>query len=98
MSERLGSLQIIEEASERITKYTMEMSTVPVPTQENNKQARVLKNMIPNPGWFNRGKTKFEDWWRKIRLFLKSNKIIKTDDRIMTILACLREGIAGIYT
>ena len=32
-----------------------------------------------------------------MRLFLKRNKIIETDDRIMTILAHLREGIASIY-
>jgi len=30
-------------------------------------------------------------------LFLKSNKIIATDDRITVILAHLRGGIAGIY-
>jgi len=32
-----------------------------------------------------------------MRLFLKSNRVIKTDDRIMAILAHLREGVAGIY-
>jgi len=40
---------------------------------------------------------KFEDWWRGIRLFLKSNRVMKTDDRITVILACLRGGVAGIY-
>ena len=40
---------------------------------------------------------KFEDWWREIRLFLKSNKVIEANDRIIAILAYLREGIAGIY-
>ena len=40
---------------------------------------------------------KFEDWWRGIRLFLKSNRVIETDDRIIVILACLRRGVAGIY-
>jgi len=40
---------------------------------------------------------KFEDWWRGIRLFLKSNRINKTDNRITAILAHLRGGIAGIY-
>ena len=40
---------------------------------------------------------KFEDWWRGIRLFLKSNRVIETDDRIIVILACLRRDIAGIY-
>jgi len=33
---------------------------------------------------------KFEDWWRGMRLFLKSNRVIE-------ILACLRGGVAGIY-
>ena len=40
---------------------------------------------------------KFKDWWRGIRLFLKNNRVIETDDRITAILACLRGGIAGIY-
>jgi len=40
---------------------------------------------------------KFEDWWREIRLFLKSNRVIETDDRIIAILACLRGGVADIY-
>ena len=30
-------------------------------------------------------------------MFLKSNRIMKTDNRIMVILACLRGGVAGIY-
>ena len=33
-----------------------------------------------------------------MRLFLKGNRIIETDDRIIVILACLRGGVAGIYT
>jgi len=40
---------------------------------------------------------KFEDWWRGIRLFLKSNRVNRTDDRITAILARLREGVVGIY-
>jgi len=32
-----------------------------------------------------------------MRLYLKSNRVIETDDRIMAILAYLREGVAGIY-
>ena len=40
---------------------------------------------------------KFKDWWRGIRLFLKNNRVIETDNRITAILACLRGGIAGIY-
>ena len=33
-----------------------------------------------------------------MRLFLKSNRVMKTDNRITAILACLRGGIVGIYT
>jgi len=40
---------------------------------------------------------KFKDWWREMRLFLKSNRVMETDDRIMAILAHLRGGVAGIY-
>ena len=40
---------------------------------------------------------KFEDWWRGIRLFLKSNRVMETNNRITAILAHLRGGVAGIY-
>ena len=30
-------------------------------------------------------------------MFLKSNRVIETDDRIMAILAHLREGVVDIY-
>ena len=33
-----------------------------------------------------------------MRLFLKSNKVIETNNRITVILTCLRGGITGIYT
>jgi len=32
-----------------------------------------------------------------MRLFLKSNRVMETNDRIMAILAHLRGGVAGIY-
>ena len=41
---------------------------------------------------------KFEDWWREICLFLKSNRVVAADKRITAVLAWLRGGIAGIYT
>jgi len=53
--------------------------------------------MVPDLGWFDRDRTKFEDWWRGIQLFLKSNRVIETDDRITAILSCLRGGVVGIY-
>jgi len=75
------------------------MSTAPAPavTVNENRQKGMLKNMVPDPGWFDSNQTKFEDWWRGIRLFLKSNRIMETDNRITVILAHLRGGVVGIY-
>jgi len=53
--------------------------------------------MVPDPEWFDGDQMKFEDWWREMRLFLKSNRVMETDNRITMILACLREGVVGIY-
>ena len=71
------------------------MSTALAPTI--NKLAGMPRNMIPNPGQFDSDQTKFEDWWRRIRLFLKSNRVTEMDNRITVILACLRGGVVGIY-
>ena len=57
----------------------------------------MLKSMVPDPGWFNGDQMKFEDWWREIQLFLKSNRVTGTDNKITTILVCLRGDIASIY-
>ena len=74
------------------------MSVAPVLAMtDNNKQAVMPKNMVPDPGWFDGDRTKFEDWQRKMQLFLKSNRVMETDNRITVILAHLRGGIAGIH-
>jgi len=102
LSERLGSLQINEEASSSKYKQTdTEMSiaqqaTAAVAVSENI-QAGLSKNMVPDPGWFDGDWSKFEDWWRGIRLFLKSNRVNGMNNRITMILARLRGGIVGIY-
>ena len=49
LSGQLGSLKITNEALERITEYTNKISEALVPIQENNRQARVPKNMVSNP-------------------------------------------------
>ena len=67
-----------------------------VATNENI-QIGMPKNMVLDPGWFDGNQTKFEDWQRGMRLFLKSNRVMETNNRIMAILAYLREDIAGIY-
>ena len=96
-SEQLESLKIIEEASERTIEYMNKMSTVLVLVNQNNEQAELLKNMVLDLGWFDGDRMKFEDWWREMRLFLKSNQVMEMDDRITVILTHLREGVARIY-
>ena len=74
------------------------MSVTPAPAMtNNNRQAVMPKSMILDPEWFNRNRMKFEDWWRGIQLFLKSNRVMETNNRITAILAHLREGVVGIY-
>jgi len=94
-------LQITEEASDEYEQTSMEdMSVAPAPaaaTVSKNVQAGLPKNMVPDPGWFDGDRSKFEDWWRGIKLFLKSNRVIETNNRITVILALLRGGVAGIY-
>ena len=72
------------------------MSGIPALANENI-QAMMPKSMVPDPGWFDGDQTKFEDQWRGIRLFLKSNRVTEMDNRIIAILAHLRGGMAGIY-
>ena len=77
-----------------------EMSVVPATMAtavSENVQTGLPKNIVLDPGWFDSDWSKFEDWWRGIRLFLKSNRVNGTDDRITAILARLRGGVAGIY-
>jgi len=95
-------LQINKEASTSKYKQTdTEMSEAQQATAaaavSENVQVELPKNMVPDPGWFDGDWSKFEDWWRGIRLFLKSNRVNGTDNRITAILACLRGGVAGIY-
>ena len=99
LSEQLGSLQITEEASDKYEQTTTEdmLVALAAAAASKNVQAGLPKNMVPDLGWFDGDRLKFEDWWREIRLFLKSNRVIETDDRITVILACLRGGVAGIY-
>jgi len=61
LSERLRFLQIMNEASEEYKQSDIEMSTAPAP-MTNNKQATMPKNIVPDSGWFNVDRIKFEDW------------------------------------
>ena len=74
------------------------MSTVLIPAVYNGiAQIVIPKSIVLDLEWFDSDQTKFEDWWRRIQLFLKNNRAIATDDKITAVLAQLREGIAEIY-
>ena len=94
-------MQINKEAStDKYEPMDTEMSVAPATMAaavSENVQAGLLKNMVPDPGWFNSDQSKFEDWWRGIRLFLKSNRVIEMNDSITAILAHLRGSVARIY-
>ena len=67
-----------------------EMLEVPAPAAiSENIQVGMLKNMVLVLEWFDSDQMKFEDWWRGMRLFLKSNRVMETNNRITVILACL---------
>ena len=56
------------------------------------------KSIVPDLEQFNGNRMKFKDQWRRIRLFFKSNRVTEIDNRMITILAQLRENIVDIYT
>ena len=95
-------MQINEEASTSKYEQTDTEMLVAQPATtaaavNENVQAGLPKNMVPDSGWFDGDRSKFEDWWRGIQLFLKSNRVNGMDDRITAILAHLRGGVAEIY-
>ena len=75
----------------------MSTATAPAPASTVNELVGMPRNMVLDPGWFDGDQMKFEDWWRGIRLFLKSNRVIGMNNRITAILAHLRGGVVGIY-
>ena len=83
------------QSTESATPETEEMLTAPVPATQNENVP--TKNIVLDLGQFDRDKTKFENQWREIRLFLKSNRVVVVDNKIATVLAQLRGGMAGIY-
>jgi len=35
-------------------------------TSQENRQTKLPKNIVLDPGWFDGDQMKFEDWWRGI--------------------------------
>ena len=90
MEEILGSLRITEDnisnrSTEPATPEIDKMLTASAPAVYNENVP--TKTMVPDPGWFNRDRTKFKDWWKGIRLFLKSNRVVAVNEKITAVLA-----------
>ena len=104
LEEILGLLRITEDnisnrSIEPAIPETEKMSTAPVLAVYNkNVQITTPKSMVSDLGQFDGDRTKFEDWQRGIQLFLKSNRVVATDNKITAVLAWLKGGVVGIYT
>ena len=61
LSELLGSLQINKEASTNNEQMDTEMSTALTAIPAVNKSAGMPRSMVPDPGWFDGDRMKFED-------------------------------------
>ena len=55
------------------------------------------KLMVPELGWFNGNRKTFKDWWRAIKLYLRVNKVIDTNEKIIAILGRFYGGTAGAF-
>ena len=59
-------MKITEEASDKYEQTTTEDMSVALvlaaAANSKNVQAELLKNMIPDLGWFDGDQSKFEDW------------------------------------
>jgi len=68
LEEILGLLRITKDnisnrSIEPATLETKEMLTAPIPVVYNeNVQTMTSKSMVPDLGWFDGNRTKFEDW------------------------------------
>jgi len=97
-SLRITKDNILNRSTELVTPETEEMSTAPALAGYNeNVSTTTPKSMVPDLGWFDGDRTKFKDWWREIRLFFNSNRVVVADNKITAVLARLRGGVARIY-
>ncbi|EKM74642.1 hypothetical protein AGABI1DRAFT_95503 [Agaricus bisporus var. burnettii JB137-S8] len=55
-----------------------------------NAQTDALKSLIPNPKDFGGNREQFSEWWRSMTLFLKYNKVMDTDQKIIAAIIRLK--------
>jgi len=68
------------------------MVSAPVPTDVVNH-----KSMVPESEWFNGDRKTFKDWWKAIKLYLRANKVIDTDKKIIAVLGRFQGRTAGAF-
>ena len=79
----------MEDILDKTTKYIDKILTAPANIQ--NKQIELLKSIVLDLGQFDGNKTKFENQWREIILFLKSNRVTVIDNKIIAVSEMLKE-------
>ena len=82
---RITEDNVSKQSTETATSEPKEILIAPVIAVHNKNIP--TKSMVPDPEWFDGNRTKFEDWWREIQLFLKSNRVVAADDKITAVLA-----------
>jgi hypothetical protein len=55
------------------------------------------KSLVPDPGFFDGEQQRFSDWWKGMKLFLKSYKVDSLDMKITAIISQMRGGTAGNF-
>ena len=56
------------------------------------------KSTVPEPGWFDRNRRGFKDWWRAMRLYLKANRITGAEDKVTAVLSMSQTSFGRIST
>ena len=57
----------------------------------------LVKNAIPDPGYFEGNRNKFNDWWRGMTLWMKFNQFEEATAKILVSISRLRGDIPGFF-
>lgn len=85
------------EESEEPESEESEEESMSDTTENNTTVPPNIKSLVPDPGFFDGTRTKFDDWWRNMKLFLRFNKVTAADDKAIAIISRMRGGTAGAF-
>ncbi len=98
--ESLNELEGLGETFEGIEGQQPEEPTMSTENTDNTlvtMPTHSVKSFVPEPQWFNGDRSKFDDWWRAMKLYLRFNKITAAEDKAIAVLSRLRDGTAGPF-